>query len=188
MKQVQKPCGRSAAGGERTRQRVLEMKWVLGHCIYHTESTREPVASSDAPSVLEIQSPSLRTGNAFTKLHPPHHGALKARCATISWSHLTNSDAVTRHVCAQAGDDFLSADSSQGLSASRFQAPGDVGHRGSDVKWNRSRVGQVTWSVLSSNFKEPTFPPCVKHTVSLNAASTVRWFINFQTLGKETIV
>lgn len=135
------------------------------------------------PVYLKFKVQGLHSGSHFQKLHQPQPRALKARCATISWSHLTNSDAVTRHVFAQAGDDFLSADSSQGLSTSRFQAPGDVGHRGSGGVWNRSRARQVTWSARIS--KSPPFHPCVK-TRSLKAASRVRWFINFQTLGKRT--
>lgn len=139
--------------------------------------------AQNVPACLKFKVQGLCTESHLHKLHQPQPRALKARCATISWSHLTNSDAVTRHVFAQAGDDFLSADSSQGLSASRFQAPGDVGHRGSGGEWNRSRARQVTWSARIS--KSPLFRPCVK-THSLKAASRVRWFINFQTLGKRT--
>lgn len=165
------------------------MKSVLFHCSLTKQSCPESLLAKWKCSrcTWDSKSKAYAWGEHLQKLHQRHPGTLKTRYATISWSHLTNSDAVAGHVCTQAGDDFLSTDSSQGLSTSRFQAPGDVGHRGSGGKWNRSRASQVTWSILSSNFKEPTFLP-MHQTHCLNAVSRVRWFIHFQPLGKEPIL
>lgn len=184
---VQKPWGRSGAGADRPRQRVVEMKSALLHSSCTRQSPQEPVGKLKLlPVHLKFKVQGLRgRGEHLQKLHQRHAGTLKARCATISWSHSTNSDAVTRHVCDQAGGDFLSADSSQGLSTSRFQAPGDIGpgvQVASGTGHEPSQPGDKICTQLE--FQRAHFSAGVSGTVSLNAARRVLWFINFQTLGK----